>query len=113
MEKTFDYDPLNDSLFISCKKKNQQTFGSIEIDSIVIDFTRDMKVTGLEIIGISKMLENLKIPAEILNNIKNVELNISYKKDALTMFFTIESKILSKPAIIPLGPIPIRQQIFA
>lgn len=101
-ETFFNYDSINDSLFIYKKSKVK---GSIDIGDIIIDISIDGKVIGLEILNASELLKNLglKNPKEILKNIKFVKLRATYKRDSIIIFYCIasKSKTISSSVAIP------------
>lgn len=102
MEKTiFDYDPINDSLFISNKGEYDKIKGSIVLDNISLDFTEKRKIVGIEIIGISSYLEEWGFNSEILNQIESAELILIPKNECIFYGICINDQK------IPLGLFPI------
>ena len=64
MEKkkfVFAYDDFSDRLLISCKTDSDSIFGSAKVLNLIITFTADNKVVGIELKNASKYLESLKI----------------------------------------------------
>lgn len=90
-ETFFDYDPENDSLFIYKKTKIK---GSVDIGDIIVDFSIDGKIKGIELLNASESLKNLGIknPKEVLNSIKTVRIRAVYKADSITVYYSILSK---------------------
>ncbi len=104
----FDYDETTDSLFISNKKKGEKIQGSAEIGNIIIDFTTQGKVANIEFFGISDYLKMAGFnPSAILNNLREVKLNIYQQKGAILIFAQLTTPNVKK--IIPLANIPIIQ----
>ena len=107
MEKTiFDYDPVNDSLFISHKSEHDRVKGSIVQDNISLDFTEDGRIVGIEIIGISGYLDEWGFDSEILNNIQEAKLIIHKKKGFIVCGIMLNGQK------IPLGLLPLNEQII-
>lgn len=101
--KIIDYDSSNDILFISNEEKVKT---SIDIGDFVLDVNNNNFICGLEVMDAS---ENLGISKKLLNNIKNIKMNVLYRTDnicvLLTMLFQDKGKEvnMSIPLSLNLG----------
>jgi uncharacterized protein YuzE len=94
MEKkkfVFVYDDFSDRLLISCKKKDDKIYGSARVLNLVITFTTNKKVVGIELKKASKYLESLKINPEILNHLTGAELVFQQLRDGYLIYFLLHS----------------------
>ena len=96
--KTIDYDSENDILFIS---NGEKVKASIDIGDFVLDINHNNLVCGIEIMDAS---ENLGVSKEVLKNIKNMKMSITYRTShvyvLLMIVFNKEDKEVNVP--IPL-----------
>ena len=89
MPMKFAYDDVTDSVLIFAKKPNEQVKGSATIGNLVLDFTKDGKVVGLEIRKATDFFKSMgvgKDPSEI----EDAALSINYRRDGF--FILIELK---------------------
>ncbi|MDO8517428.1 MAG: DUF2283 domain-containing protein [Nanoarchaeota archaeon] len=107
MNNNFSYDKYSDSLIVSNKQENEIVKENFEAGDIIFSLTGKGKIVSIEIREFSSFLENCNINLEILNNIKNIQLNILPKKDTIFLILKIESLenniTLSKniPLVVP------------
>ena len=96
--KTIDYDADNDIFFISDGEKVKF---SLDIGDFVLDVNHNNLICGIEIMDAS---ENLGISKNVLKNIKNMKMSVTYKTNhiyvLLMMVFKKEGKEVNVP--IPL-----------
>lgn len=71
--KTIDYDSQNDIFFIS---NGEKVKASLDIGDFVLDVSHNNFICGIEIMNAS---ENLGINKDILGNIKNIKMSVTYK----------------------------------
>jgi len=105
-KKNFDYDDLTDSLFISRKEDGERVQGSAEIGNLIIDFTNKGKIINVEISGISKFLEKMKIKSEILEELESAKLTLEQQGNAVAIWIFLQPKMQEVQAI-PLATIPL------
>jgi len=108
---TFDYDELNDSLFISRKQDGVRVHGSAEVGNLVLDFANDGKILGLEINRISQLLEHINISSELLSNLVEVKLQVQQQKNAVGLFVFLKSPGIEQT--ISVGTLPTLSPIAA
>lgn len=77
---TVDYDEENDDLFISRSRGNYE--GSVEIGDFIVDFSKDDKITGIEIMNASK---NLSVSKSLLAKIKSASMGVSERNHAMVV----------------------------
>lgn len=93
--KNFVYDDFSDSLMVfSDTEKVKENF---ILGDFIISLNEKGEIVGLEIRGVSNLLENYEIDPKILENMKNVELKVIPKEDVVYIFLNIESTINLKP----------------
>ena len=93
--KNFVYDNFSDSLMVFSDNENAKE--NFLLGDFVISLNEKGEVVGLEIRGVSALLENYEIDPKILENMKKVELKVIPKEDIVYIFFNIESIIDLKP----------------
>ena len=71
--KTIDYDSDNDIFFIS---KGENVKASIDVGDFILDVNRDNLICGIEILDDS---ENLGISKDVLKNVGNIKMSVTYK----------------------------------
>jgi len=96
-----DYDIENDILFIH--RKDVKTKGSVEImgGDIIMDFSKDKEVVGLEIMNASEFLKNFNITKNMLSQALAGDIKIVQQRSVL--FITIILKMpknIEKEAIL-------------
>lgn len=106
--KSFDYDEYSDSLIISNRNEDEVVKSNFEVGDIIFSLTGKGKIVAVEIRGLSSFLESCDIDSKIIENLKNVELNIVPKKDTIFILIKVESinrnEIIMKniPLVMPL-----------
>ena len=96
--KNFSYDEYSDSLIVSNRAENESVKSNFELGDIIFSLTGKGKIVAIEIRGFSSFLESCNIDTKIIDNLKNVELNIVPKKD--TIFFILKIKSLNMEEIV-------------
>ena len=71
--KTIDYDSENDIFSIS---NGDKVKASLDIGDFILDINHDNLVCGIEIMDAS---ENLGVQKEVLGNIQNIRMSVTYK----------------------------------
>lgn len=94
--KTIDYDSENDIFFISREDKVKT---SVDIGDFVLDINHDNLVCGLEIMDAS---ENLGVSKEVLKNVKNIKMSVTYKTNYVYILLMIVFKAKNKEVNIPI-----------
>ena len=84
--KTIDYDSESDILFISNEEKVKT---SIDVGDFILDVNSNNLIGGIEIMDAS---ENLGISNNVLKNIKNIKMNITYKTNHVYILLMIVFK---------------------
>ncbi|GEM_PF-1712970 len=107
--RTFDYDGTSDSLFISIKNENEKISGSAEIGNIVLDFTNEGKIASIEVLGISRFLDMIKVNKNILNELTGSELIIQKNRDSVSIFIVLKTSKIEQS--ISLATIPVMQPL--
>ena len=97
----FEYDKLNDLLYIY--KKNANVYSNVEIGDIHVEFDKYAQVIGVEILRASEILKEYKISKRILENIDNVDLKIVARNNLLMVFIIISALNQEKEAAITLN----------
>jgi len=102
----FDYDYHNDNLFLYDSRLKSKA--SVELDDFVIDFSKEKKISGIEMLNASKLFRELDIPQKIskssLKTIKNCMVGVVSKNNFLLIKMLLEfdkKKKISAPLIIP------------
>ena len=94
--KTIDYDSENDIFFISDGEKVKT---SLDIGDFVLDVNHKNLISGIEIMDAS---ENLGIKKNILKNIKNIKMSVTYKTNHVYVLLMILFKEKGKEVNIPI-----------
>ena len=100
MEKfNIDYDKESDDLFLYAKEKSR---GSVEIGDLVLDFGRDSRLVGIEILNATKFLgdcvaEKNLISGEFLSELVKCEVDVKQKNN----FLFIKINLIGKKVIVP------------
>ena len=94
--KTIDYDSKNDIFFISDGEKVKT---SLDIGDFVLDVNHKNLISGIEIMDAS---ENLGIKKNILKNIKNIKMSVTYKTNHVYVLLMILFKEKGKEVNIPI-----------
>ena len=94
--KTIDYDSDNDIFSIS---NGDKVKASLDIGDFILDVSHDNLVCGIEIIDAS---ENLGVPKEVLKNIQNMKMSVTYKTNHVYVLLMIVFKEDGKEVNIPI-----------
>ena len=95
LKKNFMYDDLSDSLMVFVD--NETGKDNYLLGDFIVSFNEKGIIVGLEIRGISYLLENYEIDPKILDNLENVELKAEMNRNMIYIFLSIESTIDLKP----------------
>lgn len=88
--KTIDYDSVNDIFFIS---NGENVKASIDIGDFVLDVDHRNMICGIEVMDAS---ENLGVSKELLKNIKNMKMSVTYKTNHVYVLLIIGFKKAGK-----------------
>ncbi len=94
--KTIDYDSENDIFFISDGEKVK---ASLDIGDFVLDVSHNNFICGIEIMDAS---ENLGIDKDVLKNIKNINMSVTYKTNHVYVLLMMTFKKNGKEVNIPI-----------
>ena len=94
--KTIDYDFENDIFFVSNEDKVK---ASIDIGDFVLDVSHDNLVCGIEIMDAS---ENLGVPKEVLKNVRNMKMSVTYRTNHVYVLLMIVFKKKGKEVNVPI-----------
>lgn len=100
MEKfNIDYDKESDDLFLYAKEKSK---GSLEIGDLILDFDRNGKLVGIEMLNTTKFLSDCvadkeKISKEFLSSLLKCEVEIKQKNN----FLFVKINLIGKDIIVP------------
>ncbi len=94
--KLIDYDYANDIL---CVSKEEKVKSSLDMGEFVLDINSKNLICGIEIMDAS---ENLGINKDILKNIKNVRMSVTYKTNHVYVLFMITFKKKDKEVNVPI-----------
>ena len=94
--KTIDYDSDNDIFSISDGEKIK---ASLDIGDFILDVSHENLICGLEIMDAS---ENLGVEKEVLKNIKNIKMSVTYKGNHVYVLLMILFKKEGKEVNIPI-----------
>ena len=90
-----DYDKEHDIFYILKKKREKDVVHSVDLEDFVVDLDKENHVVGVEIIGMSKMLN---IPKKYFDNLKNAKLIVSYRRgrQIIAIYLLLQFKAGSK-----------------
>ncbi|MEK6840419.1 MAG: DUF2283 domain-containing protein [Nanoarchaeota archaeon] len=94
--KKIDYDPENDIFFIS---NGDKVKASLDIGDFILDVSHDNFVCGLEIMDAS---ENLGVSRELLKNIQNIKMSVTYKTNHVHVLLLMTFKKKNKEINVPI-----------
>tara|TARA_Y100000034_G_C6657033_1_gene287867 strand:- start:149 stop:505 length:357 start_codon:yes stop_codon:yes gene_type:complete len=94
--KTIDYDSKNDIFFIS---NGDKVKASLDIGDFVLDVNHNNLICGMEIMDAS---ENLGVSKDILKNIKNMKMSVTYKTNHVYVLLMIIFKKKDKEVNVPI-----------
>ncbi len=94
--KTIDYDEENDIFYIS---NGEKVKASLDIGDFILDVSHDNLISGIEIMDAS---ENLGVSREVLGNIQNMKMSVTYKTNHVYVLLMITFKKEGKEVNIPI-----------
>lgn len=94
--KTIDYDAKNDIFFIS---NDEKVKASLDIGDFILDVNHDNLICSLEIMDAS---ENLGVSKEVLGNIQNMKMSVTYKTNHVYVLLIMTFKKEGKEVNIPI-----------
>ena len=94
--KTIDYDSENDIFFLSNVDKVK---ASVDIGDFILDISHDNLVCGIEIMDAS---ENLGVSKEVLKNVENMKMSVTYKTNHAHVLLMIHFKKEDKRVNVPI-----------
>ncbi len=97
----FGYDKLNDLLYIY--KKDSYVYSNVMIGEFHLEFDKEMRLVGVEILNASEMLSEYGIPQKNLENIQEVELKAVVRNSSLLVFLMIRALDQKATAAITLN----------
>lgn len=97
-----DYDKESDDLFLYSDKKSK---GCIEIGYLILDFDRDGRLSGIEILNATDFLADCvangnEISKEFLSHLIKCEINVEYKNNFLFIKLLLVGKNVKIPCTI-------------
>ncbi|MBD3313098.1 DUF2283 domain-containing protein [Candidatus Woesearchaeota archaeon] len=97
----FDYDKSNDLLYIC--RKGSNIYSNVVVGEFHLEFSKDKKIVGIEVLKASEILGEYGIPKKILENIDKVELKIVVKGNSMLVFIIIHALNQEKSAAITMN----------
>ena len=94
--KKIDYDSENDIFYIS---NGDKVKASLDIGDFILDVSHNNLICGLEIMDAS---ENLGLSKEVLSNIQNMKMSVTYKTNHVYVLLMITFKKEDKEVNIPI-----------
>lgn len=94
--KTIDYDVENDIFFISDGEKVK---ASIDIGDFILDVNHKDLICGVEIMDAS---ENLGISKDVLRNVRNIKMSVTYRTNHVYVLLMIAFKNKDKEVNVPI-----------
>ena len=92
-KKNFHYDDFSDSLMVFNKDINEKVEDNYILGDFIISLNKSGEVVGLEIRGVSYLLQNCEIDQGILDNLENVELKVDTKGQMIYISLNFESNV--------------------
>ena len=108
--KNFSYDPMTDGLIVSRREEGEKVMCSDVIADLILDFTPEGRVVGVEYIGLSEYLEFIGIDLD-LNELIGAELIVREHNDSVSLFFLLKTTQVEK--MVPLATVSISKPIPA
>lgn len=107
----FNYDKLNDLLYVY--KKKSSVYSNVMIGEFHLEFSKDREVVGVEILKASELLGEYDIPKKFLENIENINIKVVVRNNSLLIFLIIHSLNKEKSAAITMNNLesPIMREI--
>lgn len=106
---SFTYDDILDSVLIFKKKTNERIKGSATIGNLVLDFTKEGQVVGLEIRKASEFFKTMGF-RESADKIKTADFQVESQHNGLILF--LQLKLEKQAQKLPLF-VSIEQPLFA
>lgn len=97
----FNYDKKNDLLYIYNDKLN--VYSNIIIGDFHIEFTKDKKIAGIEVLKASEILEEYQIGKSVLENIQEATLKVVSRNESLIIFIVLKGLKEEKSAAITMN----------
>ena len=100
----FSYDKLSDDLFLYSPKSKSK--GSIEIGDIILDFNKENKLVGVQMINASKLLNDMvdkdpKAIRAVLENLHDCKMDVKKQGNTLMIKIFLLSKTDKLTPVIP------------
>ena len=92
--KTIDYDYENDIFSVS---NGDRVKASLDVGDFILDVSNDNLVCGIEIMDAS---ENLGVSKEVLGNIQNMKMSVTYKTNHVYVLLMIVFKRKPKNKVL-------------
>ena len=107
----FDYDKLNDLLYVY--KTNSSVYSTVIIGKFHIEVNKGGEIVGIEVLRASETLGEYKISQKSLENIQKIELKSVTRNNSSIIFLVIKSLNEEKSATITMNNLdsPIMQAI--
>lgn len=97
----FDYDSLNDLLYIY--KKGSDVYSTVVVGEFHLEFSKDGEVVGIEVLKASDILGEYGISRKILENIDKVEVKVVVQGNSLLVFLLLTALKQEKSATITMN----------
>src|SRR3989338_1629636 len=97
----FNYDKKNDLLYIYNDK--MRVYSNVIIGDFHIEFTKDKKIAGIEVLRASEILEEYQISKGVLENIEEASLKIVSRNESLIIFIILKGLKEEKSAAITMN----------
>jgi len=94
--KTIDYDSENDIFYIS---NGENVKSSLDLGDFVLDVSHKNLINGIEIMDAS---ENLGISKDVLNKIKSIKMNVTYKTNNVYVLLLMTFQKNNKEVNVPI-----------
>ncbi|MEK6896983.1 MAG: DUF2283 domain-containing protein [Nanoarchaeota archaeon] len=94
--KRIDYDSENDIFSIS---NGDKVKASLDIGDFILDVSHNNLICGLEVMDAS---ENLGISKDILKNIRNIKMSVTYKTNHVYVLLILAFKKKGKEVNVPI-----------
>tara|TARA_Y100000310_G_scaffold267916_1_gene280250 strand:- start:71 stop:448 length:378 start_codon:yes stop_codon:yes gene_type:complete len=92
-KKNFHYDDFSDSLMVFNNDINEKVEDNYILGDFIISLNESGEVVGLEIRGVSYLLENYEINPKILDNLEDVQLKVSTRGQMIYISLNFESNV--------------------
>ncbi len=85
----FDYDKLNDLLYVY--KKDSHVYSNVMIGEFHLEFNKSGELIGMEILNASDILADYGIPKRSLDNIQKIDLKTVVRNNSILVFVVIKA----------------------